>query len=76
MGWFLVSLLRIWGEGESEVLRWVGDEPKELALEQIGEAYARYRLHVPEAECIMCGHWKTMARSRRWWCAFTKTATN
>ena len=28
-------------------------EPQELKLEQIGESYARYRLHVPEAERVM-----------------------
>jgi len=32
------------------VLHWVGDEPQELRLDQIGQSYARYRLHVPEAE--------------------------
>ena len=32
------------------MLRWAEEEPLELALDQIGESYARYRLHVPEAE--------------------------
>ena len=32
------------------MLRWAEEEPLELAIEQIGERYARYRLHVPEAE--------------------------
>ena len=32
------------------MLRWAEEEPQELALDQIGERYARYRLHVPEAE--------------------------
>ncbi len=32
---------------------WVGDEPEELMLDQIGESYARYRLHAPEAERVM-----------------------
>jgi len=35
------------------VLHWVGDEPQELRLDQIGQSYARYRLHVPEAERVM-----------------------
>src|SRR6266436_3072353 len=37
----------------SVVLHWVGDEAQELMLDQIGESYARYRLHVPEAERVM-----------------------
>jgi len=32
------------------MLRWAEEEPRELALDEIGESYARYRLHVPEAE--------------------------
>jgi len=35
------------------MLRWAGDELRVLALEDIGEHYGRYRLHVPEAERIM-----------------------
>ncbi len=35
------------------MLHWAGEEPQELRLEQIGESYARYRLHVPEAEHVM-----------------------
>jgi len=38
------------------VLRWVEDGIRELDLEDIGEHYGRYRLHLPEAE-------RTMARS-------------
>jgi ParB-like chromosome segregation protein Spo0J len=32
------------------VLRWVEEEPRELRLDEIGESYGRYRLHVPELE--------------------------
>jgi ParB-like chromosome segregation protein Spo0J len=32
------------------VLRWTEEEPLELRLEEIGESYGRYRLHVPELE--------------------------
>lgn len=32
------------------MLRWAEEEPVELTLEEIGESYGRYRLHVPEAE--------------------------
>jgi ParB-like chromosome segregation protein Spo0J len=32
------------------VLRWSEAEPRELTLDQIGECYGRYRLHVPELE--------------------------
>lgn len=32
------------------MLRWAEGEPQELRLDQIGEAYGRYRLHVPELE--------------------------
>ena len=35
------------------MLHWVGEEPQELTLNQIGESYSRYRLHVPEAERVM-----------------------
>jgi ParB-like chromosome segregation protein Spo0J len=35
------------------VLRWVEDGIRELALEDIGEHYGRYRLHLPEAERAM-----------------------
>jgi len=38
------------------VLHWVENGVRDLALEDIGEHYGRYRLHVPEAE-------RTMARS-------------
>ena len=41
------------GEGESGVLHWAEEEPQELMLDQIRESYARYRLHVPEAERVM-----------------------
>jgi ParB-like chromosome segregation protein Spo0J len=32
------------------VLRWAEEEPRELRLDEIGECYGRYRLHVPELE--------------------------
>jgi len=32
------------------VLRWAEEEPRELRLDEIGESYGRYRLHVPELE--------------------------
>jgi ParB-like chromosome segregation protein Spo0J len=32
------------------VLRWADEAPRELRLDQIGESYGRYRLHVPELE--------------------------
>jgi len=32
------------------VLRWAEEKPQELRLEEIGETYGRYRLHVPELE--------------------------
>jgi ParB-like chromosome segregation protein Spo0J len=35
------------------VLRWVEDGIRELDLEDIGEYYGRYRLHLPEAERAM-----------------------
>jgi ParB-like chromosome segregation protein Spo0J len=35
------------------VLRWVEDGIRELALEDIGEHYGRYRLHLPDAERAM-----------------------
>jgi len=35
------------------VLRWAQDGIRELALEDIGEHYGRYRLHLPEAERAM-----------------------
>lgn len=35
------------------MLRWAEDRIRELALEDIGEHYGRYRLHVPEAERAM-----------------------
>lgn len=35
------------------MLRWVEDGIRELALEDIGEHYGRYRLHLPEAERAM-----------------------
>ena len=38
------------------MLHWVENGVRDLALEDIGEHYGRYRLHVPEAE-------RTMARS-------------
>src|SRR5207302_6047476 len=49
--WFLFFPNR--RQGESGVLHWAGEEPQELTLEQIGESYARYRLHVPDAERVM-----------------------
>ncbi len=36
-----------------KMLRWAEDGIRELALEDIGEHYGRYRLHVPEAERAM-----------------------
>lgn len=38
------------------MLRWAQDGIRELPLDDIGEHYGRYRLHLPEAE-------RTMARS-------------
>src|SRR6516164_5540298 len=35
---------------ERAVLRWAEEQPQELRLEEIGESYGRYRLHVPELE--------------------------
>jgi ParB-like chromosome segregation protein Spo0J len=35
---------------ERAVLRWAEEEPRELRLEEIGESYGRYRLHIPELE--------------------------
>lgn len=35
------------------MLRWVQDGIRELALDDIGEHYGRYRLHLPEAERAM-----------------------
>ena len=32
------------------MLRWAEEQPQELRLEEIGESYGRYRLHVPELE--------------------------
>ena len=32
------------------MLRWADEAPRELRLDQIGESYGRYRLHVPELE--------------------------
>jgi ParB-like chromosome segregation protein Spo0J len=32
------------------VLRWAEEGPQELGLEEIGQSYARYRLHIPELE--------------------------
>ena len=32
------------------MLRWAEEKPQELRLEEIGETYGRYRLHVPELE--------------------------
>lgn len=32
------------------MLRWAEEPPQELRLEEIGESYGRYRLHVPELE--------------------------
>src|ERR1700757_2261573 len=37
-------------KGDRAVLRWVEEEVRELRLEEIGESYGRYRLHVPELE--------------------------
>jgi ParB-like chromosome segregation protein Spo0J len=36
-----------------DMLRWAEDGIRELALEDIGEHYGRYRLHIPEAERAM-----------------------
>src|SRR6516164_5698249 len=35
---------------ERAVLRWAEEQPQELRLEEIGESYGRYRLHIPELE--------------------------
>ena len=35
------------------MLRWAEEKPRELSLEEIGESYGRYRLHVPELERSM-----------------------
>jgi len=35
------------------MLRWAQDGIRELALDDIGEHYGRYRLHLPEAERAM-----------------------
>jgi ParB-like chromosome segregation protein Spo0J len=35
---------------ETAVLRWADEKPQELSLNEIGESYGRYRLHVPELE--------------------------
>lgn len=35
------------------MMRWVGDNLLQLRLEEVGEIYGRYRLHVPEAERVM-----------------------
>jgi ParB-like chromosome segregation protein Spo0J len=40
------------GTGEA-MLRWCDDGPGELDIEQVGEHYGRYRLHVPDAERAM-----------------------
>ena len=32
------------------MLRWAEEKPQELRLEEIGESYGRYRLHVPDLE--------------------------
>ena len=32
------------------MLRWAEEQPQELRLEEIGESYGRYRLHIPELE--------------------------
>ena len=32
------------------MLRWADEAPRELRLDEIGESYGRYRLHVPELE--------------------------
>jgi hypothetical protein len=32
------------------VLHWAQTDPLELKVEEIGEYYGRYRLHLPEAE--------------------------
>ena len=44
----LVSLF--FNGGERAVLRWAEEAPRELRLDEIGESYGRYRLHVPELE--------------------------
>jgi ParB-like chromosome segregation protein Spo0J len=44
--WF--SLLRI--DRREAVLRWVEEKPLELRLEEVGESYGRYRLHIPDLE--------------------------
>ena len=32
------------------MLRWAEEEPRILRLDEVGESYGRYRLHVPELE--------------------------
>jgi hypothetical protein len=39
--------------GGTPVLRWIQDCPLQLPVEEIGEHYDRYRLHLPEAERAM-----------------------
>src|SRR5208337_3539466 len=51
--WFSsFSLLRL-DVGGTPVLRWIQDRPLQLPVEEIGEHYGRYRLHLPEAERAM-----------------------
>jgi ParB-like chromosome segregation protein Spo0J len=40
-------------KGTTRVLRWASEELLQLGVEEIGEQYGRYRLHVPEAERAM-----------------------
>jgi ParB-like chromosome segregation protein Spo0J len=40
----------IFFDRERAVLRWAEEQPQELRLEEIGESYGRYRLHIPELE--------------------------
>jgi ParB-like chromosome segregation protein Spo0J len=48
----LFSLLHVFDQ-RGIVLRWAEDGVRELALEDIGEHYGRYRLHIPDAERAM-----------------------
>jgi hypothetical protein len=46
-------LVSLFFDRERAVLRWAEEQPRELRLDEIGESYGRYRLHVPELERSM-----------------------
>jgi len=46
----LAVLVSLFFDMERAVLRWAEEQPQELRLDEIGETYGRYRLHVPELE--------------------------